>query len=133
MLFKKYCRVSACFGLKARYCPWRSRKCITGALSLQRLPELLADAGCKEPRDRGKPPPMCRTGIYVMAERPGPEQLMLLAERPASRPTHAVEAYIAGFYNTRETPACPAGRGHYCMNRHPRTLAGKEDVRIVRR
>ena len=51
MLLKKiYCRVfQACFGLGARVLPWRRPECITGAGSLQRLPELLADAGCKKP------------------------------------------------------------------------------------
>ena len=39
----------ACFGLEARVLPWRRPECITGAGSLQRLPELLAYAGCKEP------------------------------------------------------------------------------------
>ena len=43
MLLKKiYCRVfQACFGLGARVLPWRRPECITGAGSLQRLPELL--------------------------------------------------------------------------------------------
>ena len=47
MLLKKiYCRVfQACFGLGARVLPWRRPECIIGAGSLQRLPELLADAG----------------------------------------------------------------------------------------
>ena len=51
MLLKKiYCRVfQACFGLGARVLPWRRPECITGAGSLQRLPELLADTGCKKP------------------------------------------------------------------------------------
>ena len=51
MLLKKiYCRVfQARFGLGARVLPWRRPECITGAGSLQRLPELLADAGCKKP------------------------------------------------------------------------------------
>ena len=51
MLLKKiYCRVfQACFGLGARVLPWRRPECITGAGSLQTLPELLADAGCKKP------------------------------------------------------------------------------------
>ena len=33
----------------AGYLPWRRPECITGAGSLQRLPELLADTGCKKP------------------------------------------------------------------------------------
>ena len=50
LLKKIYCRMfQACFGLGARVLPWRRPECITGAGSLQRLPELLADAGCKKP------------------------------------------------------------------------------------
>lgn len=51
MLLKKiYCRVfQACFALGARVLPWRRPECITGAGSLQRLPELLKSAGCKKP------------------------------------------------------------------------------------
>lgn len=51
MLLKKiYCRVfQACFGLGARVLPWRRPECITGAGSLQRLPELLKSAGCHKP------------------------------------------------------------------------------------
>ena len=45
MLLKKiYCRMfQACFGLGARVLPWRRPECITGASSLHRLPELLAE------------------------------------------------------------------------------------------
>ena len=51
MLLKRiYCRVfQACFGLGARVLPWRRPECITGAGSLQRLPELLKSAGCHKP------------------------------------------------------------------------------------
>ena len=51
MLLKKiYCRVfQACFALGARVLPWRRPECITGAGSLQRLPELLKSAGCHKP------------------------------------------------------------------------------------
>lgn len=49
-LKKIYCRVfQACFGLGARVLPWRRPTCITGAGSLQRLPELLKSAGCHKP------------------------------------------------------------------------------------
>ncbi len=51
MVLKKiYCRVfQACFGLGARVLPWRKPECITGAGSLEKLPELLKTAGCKKP------------------------------------------------------------------------------------
>lgn len=51
MLLKRiYCRVfQACFALGARVLPWRRPECITGAGSLQRLPELLKSAGCHKP------------------------------------------------------------------------------------
>ena len=39
----------ACFALGARVLPWRRPECITGAGSLQRLPELLKSAGCHKP------------------------------------------------------------------------------------
>lgn len=55
--------------------------------------------------DRGKPPPMRRAGIYYHGgEAPGPEQLPRShgGDRPGAL-THAVEAYIGRFYNTRET------------------------------
>ena len=47
MLLKKYTVgvFQVCFGLEARVLPWRRPECIIGAGSLQRLPELLADAG----------------------------------------------------------------------------------------
>lgn len=49
-LKKIYCRVfQACFALGARVLPWRRPECITGAGSLQRLPELLKSAGCHKP------------------------------------------------------------------------------------
>ena len=44
----------ACFGLEARVLPWRRPECITGAGSLQRLPELLADAGCRNTLFNGR-------------------------------------------------------------------------------
>ena len=45
-----YYRVfQACFALGARVLPWRRPECITGAGSLQRLPELLKSAGCHKP------------------------------------------------------------------------------------
>ena len=41
-----YCRAyQVCFAVGARLLPWRRPECIIGAGSLQRLPELLADAG----------------------------------------------------------------------------------------
>ena len=49
-LKKIYCRVfQACFALGARVLPWRRPEYITGAGSLQRLPELLKSAGCHKP------------------------------------------------------------------------------------
>lgn len=49
-LKKIYCRVfQTCFALGARVLPWRRPECITGAGSLQRLPELLKSAGCHKP------------------------------------------------------------------------------------
>ena len=51
MLLKKiYCRVfQAGFALGARVLPWRKPEVLAGAGSLQKLPELLAAAGCKKP------------------------------------------------------------------------------------
>ena len=51
MLLKKmYCRVfQALFALGARVLPWRKPEVLAGAGSLQKLPELLAAAGCKKP------------------------------------------------------------------------------------
>lgn len=51
MLLKRiYCRAfQAGFALGALVLRWRKPMCITGAGSLGRLPELLADAGCRKP------------------------------------------------------------------------------------
>ena len=51
MLLKKiYCRLfQALFGLGARVLPWRKPVCVTGAGSLQKLPDLLQAAGCQKP------------------------------------------------------------------------------------
>ena len=64
---------------------------------------------------------MRRAGIYYHGgENPGPEQLAWVrASRPVSAVTHAVEAYIGRFYNTRETRslARQAVEAIYRMNR----------------
>lgn len=45
-----YCRVfQACFGLGARFLPWRKPTCITGPGSLGQVPELLRESGAVRP------------------------------------------------------------------------------------
>lgn len=94
-----------CFGLEARVLPWRRPECITGAGSLQRLPELLADAGCKEPMIVVSRRQCAAPEFITMAERlPARSSFHgVTAEIGLDALTHAVEAYIGRFYNTRET------------------------------
>lgn len=107
MLLKRiYCRVfQACFALGARLLPWRRPTCIAGAGSLQRLPELLADAGCKEPMIVASRRQCAAPEFITMAERlPARSSFHgVTAETGLDALTHAVEAYIGRFYNTRET------------------------------
>ena len=95
----------ACFGLETRVLPWRRLECITGAGSLQRLPELLADAGCKEPMIVASRRQCAAPEFIAMAERlPARSSFHgVTAEIGLDALTHAVEAYIGRFYNTRET------------------------------
>ena len=50
MLKNVFCRIfQAGFALGALLLPWRKPERVTGPGSLGRLPELLAEAGCKKP------------------------------------------------------------------------------------
>ena len=95
----------ACFGLKARVLLWRRPECITAAGSLQRLAELLADAGCKEPMIVASRRQCAAPEFITMAGRlPARSSFHgVTAETGPDALTHAVEAYIGRFYNTRET------------------------------
>lgn len=97
--------VQACFGLEARVLLWHRPECITGAGSLQRLPELLADAGCKEPMIVVSRRQCAAPEFIAMAERlPARSSFHgVTAETGLDALPHAVEAYIGRFYNTRET------------------------------
>lgn len=83
MVLKKiYCRAfQACFALGARLLPWRKPVCITGAGSLQRLPELLKAAGCQKP-------------MIVASHRQcaAPEFMAMAAKLPAWSGFHSVTA-----------------------------------------
>ena len=72
---------------------------------LQRLPELLADAGCKEPMIVASRRQCTAPEFITMAERlPARSSFHgVTAETGLGALTHAVEAYIGRFYNTRET------------------------------
>ena len=111
----------ACFGLEARVLLWRRPECITGAGSLQRLPELLADAGCKEPMIVASLRRCAAPEFIAMAERlPARGSFHgVTAETGLDALTHAVEAYIGRFYNTRETRSLTrqAVEAIYRMNR----------------
>ena len=56
MLKNVFCRIfQAGFALGALLLPWRKPERVTGPGSLGRLPELLAEAGCKKPAAASAP------------------------------------------------------------------------------
>ena len=69
------------------------------------MPELLADARCKEPMIMASRRQCAEPEFITMAERlPARSSFHgVTAETGLDALTHAVEAYIGRFYNTRET------------------------------
>ena len=85
------------------------------------MPELLADARCKEPMIVASRRQCAEPEFITMAERlPARSSFHgITAETGLDALTHAVEAYIGRFYNTRETRSLirQAVEAIYRMNR----------------
>ena len=85
------------------------------------MPELLADARCKEPMIVASRRQCAEPEFITMAERlPARSSFHgVTAETGLDALTHAVEAYIGRFYNTRETRSLirQAVEAIYRMNR----------------
>lgn len=85
------------------------------------MPELLADARCKEPMIVASRRQCAEPEFITMAERlPARSSFHgVTAETGLDAMTHAVEAYIGRFYNTRETRSLirQAVEAIYRMNR----------------
>ena len=85
------------------------------------MPELLADARCKEPMIVASRRQCAEPEFITMAERlPARSSFHgVTAETRLDALTHAVEAYIGRFYNTRETRSLirQAVEAIYRMNR----------------
>lgn len=85
------------------------------------MPELLADARCKEPMIMASRRQCAEPEFITMAERlPARSSFHgVTAETGLDALTHAVEAYIGRFYNTRETRSLirQAVEAIYRMNR----------------
>ena len=111
--------VSGLLRPEGRVLPWRRPECVTAAGSLQRLPELLADAGCKEPMIVASAANAPHRNLLPWRRgfRPGAASTAS-RRRPAWTPDPCGGAYIGRFITPGRPEALPgSGRGHYRMNR----------------
>ncbi len=101
---KKYCRVfQACFGLETRVLPWRRQECITGAGTGSET--AIAAVVTDETHHKYAVNDLCLIPRWAILDPTLTVSLPagVTAETGLDALTHAVEAYIGRFYNTRET------------------------------
>lgn len=109
----------ACFGLEARVLPWRRPECITGARTGSET--AIAAVVTDETHHKYAVNDLCLIPQWAILDPTLTVSLPagVTAETGLDALTHAVEAYIGRFYNTRETRslARQAVEAIYRMNR----------------